>query len=777
MDSEYITLPASGSLDVFPQNSLTNFRIQLAKPLILDGQWECGLSELYLDSSVNNIGTSDAKIHVIRSEIPDHLLTDQTIIRRDALLALGTPLSSQIDIPLVPGSHTLKDIIDHLNEELNKRKELNHLHFIIDEGMIGIYMYFTQPDYPINFDWKTIKIPHSLRKVLGLRQREVALDNIFKLKFVNKIVDIEVEDIVSFRGVDNVGSRVAEERTKDKADVGDLIEKDINISYTLVPGEMKTRDILRLLNDFIHSNKELKDLFFKYDTAVNTLSLFKRINSNPRIIWKKIQLTKFLENLISERKKDQIFDLDFFHNTYYPNIQSVLVPINETIKFIGTRYEDVEPTGNWDHFIIYLNEGRYSLKNFFEYINTRMADNYETAHLKFHFKNSRLSLVNKLKTNEDEILPITDWKFVNMSDEIKKLLMLDNNYVPIEKLTNLKVEPKEFIPNGSGEFFTISGHAPVNMVPISSDFITKPGKYLKSTYLTLWNDFLAEKETTNHLKWIVRGSSMKLHADSKKVRGPSWSTVRFDPTIKAIFGIEQEDILIKEISSIPFVEDEFIISSEITSQIKGRTHVDESVSKIIIDEDEVIFSEMVVDIEPKLYHTLDTLIEAINNAFSSRTLTSDLRFELSKDKTMLSLDQTVIRDWIKTDVKISPQLASILGLSEHYSDFINANILQNLKVNNEIQSTAPKLIFVYSDLIAESYVGDITARLLRTIRVNYSGISNDLEISQIYNRINYIPVDSTYVSTINIALKSAEAADFPLNPGQCVVVLHLRRKQ
>jgi hypothetical protein len=39
----YLTLPSNASLDVFPDNKTTEYRVKLPQPIDLDGNWEVGL--------------------------------------------------------------------------------------------------------------------------------------------------------------------------------------------------------------------------------------------------------------------------------------------------------------------------------------------------------------------------------------------------------------------------------------------------------------------------------------------------------------------------------------------------------------------------------------------------------------------------------------------------------------------------------------------------------------------------------------------------------------
>ena len=43
--SFYITLPSNGSMGIFPDNTVTEYKNQLPRPLHLDGEWEVGMTE------------------------------------------------------------------------------------------------------------------------------------------------------------------------------------------------------------------------------------------------------------------------------------------------------------------------------------------------------------------------------------------------------------------------------------------------------------------------------------------------------------------------------------------------------------------------------------------------------------------------------------------------------------------------------------------------------------------------------------------------------------
>lgn len=60
MDSEvdnnfYVTLPSNSSAEYFPQNTQSSFRTKLSHPLVLNGEWDVGLSEVFIPRSWFNV--------------------------------------------------------------------------------------------------------------------------------------------------------------------------------------------------------------------------------------------------------------------------------------------------------------------------------------------------------------------------------------------------------------------------------------------------------------------------------------------------------------------------------------------------------------------------------------------------------------------------------------------------------------------------------------------------------------------------------------------------
>ena len=54
MDSFRVYLPSNASMDIFPDNKPSDFKVEMKSPLILDGKWEVGVENVCYDSDIAN---------------------------------------------------------------------------------------------------------------------------------------------------------------------------------------------------------------------------------------------------------------------------------------------------------------------------------------------------------------------------------------------------------------------------------------------------------------------------------------------------------------------------------------------------------------------------------------------------------------------------------------------------------------------------------------------------------------------------------------------------
>lgn len=62
--SFYVTLPSDGCMDIYPNNTLSNFLTKLARPIELSGEWEVGLVELIYPRMWNNVSNGLNKYEI-----------------------------------------------------------------------------------------------------------------------------------------------------------------------------------------------------------------------------------------------------------------------------------------------------------------------------------------------------------------------------------------------------------------------------------------------------------------------------------------------------------------------------------------------------------------------------------------------------------------------------------------------------------------------------------------------------------------------------------------
>ena len=69
MNSFYITLLSDGSMDMFPNNTQSNFHIKLPKPIQLNKEeWEMALVELVIPSQIINISEEESQFQIVTTK-------------------------------------------------------------------------------------------------------------------------------------------------------------------------------------------------------------------------------------------------------------------------------------------------------------------------------------------------------------------------------------------------------------------------------------------------------------------------------------------------------------------------------------------------------------------------------------------------------------------------------------------------------------------------------------------------------------------------------------
>ncbi len=102
----YLTLPSNSSLDFFPENTLTHYKVRLPYTIALDGQWEVGLAEIQYPHTWYNVQGSACNIRVCSKPggaiSVDKALTLSNGYYQDVstlVECINRQLSSKLDLP------------------------------------------------------------------------------------------------------------------------------------------------------------------------------------------------------------------------------------------------------------------------------------------------------------------------------------------------------------------------------------------------------------------------------------------------------------------------------------------------------------------------------------------------------------------------------------------------------------------------------------------------------------------------------------------------------
>ena len=107
MGDFYLTLPSNSSMDVYPNNTMANFKTKLPNRIELEGRWEVGMVEMQYPHTWYNLREEEGKLTII-STAPDAVITN---------------ITAPVHIP--PGYyHTIEDLLRRIENDITKSANL-----------------------------------------------------------------------------------------------------------------------------------------------------------------------------------------------------------------------------------------------------------------------------------------------------------------------------------------------------------------------------------------------------------------------------------------------------------------------------------------------------------------------------------------------------------------------------------------------------------------------------------------------------------------------------
>ena len=170
-------------------------------------------------------------------------------------------------------------------------------------------------------------------------------------------------------------------------------------------------------------------------------------------------------------------------------------------------------------------------------------------------------------------------------------------------------------------------------------------------------------------------------------------------------------------------------------------------------------------------------------------------FELNKKQNKLSCNLKLYNNFLVFP-QMSERLCKLLGFNKELLDkkisfiyqFYEKELKKNQKYSHKHSAKdkvlhaesiynlkIDKSMFLYCDVVKESYVNEHLQPLLRYIVIPYSASYGD-QIVLNYPICNYIPVRYNEFETIEITLKDENGKNFPFQSGNIGVVLHFRKQ-
>ena len=118
-------------------------------------------------------------------------------------------------------------------------------------------------------------------------------------------------------------------------------------------------------------------------------------------------------------------------------------------------------------------------------------------------------------------------------------------------------------------------------------------------------------------------------------------------------------------------------------------------------------------------------------------------------------------------------LAKKLGLNPKLIEKPIGNERHAFKYEVDL-NTANNQLYVYSDIASYTYVGDITAPILRVVPFEVSRRSHHSH--QEFANLHYVPVAKSFIDQVHISIKGDTGLDVPFITGKSLIKLHFRLK-
>ena len=165
-----------------------------------------------------------------------------------------------------------------------------------------------------------------------------------------------------------------------------------------------------------------------------------------------------------------------------------------------------------------------------------------------------------------------------------------------------------------------------------------------------------------------------------------------------------------------------------------------------------------------IYETPDVLLNALQEMRSEKLVD----FAFTNGRFDIKFGNEVNR------VDLSARLANLLGFSKYEEPFTIHT--PGRAVFEPHWEGSTHSLYIYSSIVDHQLVGDVVAPLLRVVCPDAERLGQT--VSEKYIRPNYLPVNSNYIDTIDVQIRTTSGHLFPFLSGTPVVLsLHFRPRK
>ena len=172
-------------------------------------------------------------------------------------------------------------------------------------------------------------------------------------------------------------------------------------------------------------------------------------------------------------------------------------------------------------------------------------------------------------------------------------------------------------------------------------------------------------------------------------------------------------------------------------------------------------------------HLVEEIQKSINIRYGLTLKNSNATISITygENSARVKLD---IQDPTKVKIIFPKAIAEILGVDRNYFDKPVANEKYMFRYGVDLNTKIHQL-YIYSDLASYTFIGDVTAPILRVLPFESKRENNHLH--QEFVNVHYVPVAKSFIDQVHISIKGYTGENVPFISGKTLVKLHFRQKE